>query len=82
MAEREHKPGRANVEVGETFTVSDGHHLFTHYTLIGIADGAAMIDIQDQSVFPGFENASPKKRATGFHDYRPITTESPNQPKQ
>jgi hypothetical protein len=74
--------GRVDVRNGESFTVSDGHHLAMRYALLGIRNGMASIETLDQSAFPGFENASPKKRAAEFHDYRLTTTESPGRSKQ
>jgi hypothetical protein len=71
---------RIDVTVGESFTVSDGHHLATRYTLLGTKCGMASIEFLDQSAFPEFEDHSPTKRIAEFHDYRPASTEFQNRP--
>ena len=46
---------RATIKVGESFVVTDGHHIGHSFTLIAIEDGAAKLQTTFWTSFPGRE---------------------------
>jgi hypothetical protein len=62
---------QVDVAIGESFTVSDGHHYAIRYTLLGTRNAVASMEILNQSRFPGFDSRSPPKQTAEYHDYSP-----------
>jgi hypothetical protein len=51
---------KATIKVGESFAVTDGHHLGHGFKLIGIQDGAAKLQTTFWTSFPGREPTESK----------------------
>ena len=51
---------KATIKVGESFAVTDGHHVGHDFKLIGIQDGAAKLETTFWTSFPGREPTESK----------------------